>query len=82
MPDFELVSAYVPTGDQPQAIEALAAGVENGELSLTDMGSPHGTFVSPGSRLSDGQTIRLRPGEAFWLGGQAQTFVVAERRPG
>ena len=59
-----------------------AVWVENGELYLKDMGSTHGTFVSPGSRLSGGQTIRLRPGEAFWLGGQAQTFVVAERRPG
>ncbi|MBN1221078.1 MAG: excinuclease ABC subunit UvrB [Anaerolineae bacterium] len=27
MPDFQLVSDYQPTGDQPQAIEALAAGL-------------------------------------------------------
>ena len=27
---FELVSTYKPTGDQPQAIEKLAFGVENG----------------------------------------------------
>ncbi len=30
MPEFEVVSAYQPAGDQPQAIEALAAGIENG----------------------------------------------------
>ena len=30
MPDFELVSAYVPTGDQPQAIEKLTEGVRDG----------------------------------------------------
>ncbi len=30
MPRFEVVSEYQPAGDQPQAIEALAAGIENG----------------------------------------------------
>ena len=30
MPDFELVSAYAPTGDQPQAIEKLSEGVKDG----------------------------------------------------
>ncbi len=30
MDRFELVSPYAPTGDQPEAIEKLAAGIENG----------------------------------------------------
>ena len=30
MPDFEVVSPYEPSGDQPEAIDALAQGVENG----------------------------------------------------
>jgi len=30
MPKFEVVSEYRPSGDQPQAIEALASGIENG----------------------------------------------------
>ena len=30
MDGFKLVSSYKPTGDQPEAIEALTAGVENG----------------------------------------------------
>ena len=30
MPKFEVVSEYQPSGDQPQAIETLAAGIENG----------------------------------------------------
>ena len=30
MADFELVSAYKPTGDQPQAIEKLTEGVLDG----------------------------------------------------
>ena len=30
MPKFEVVSEYQPSGDQPQAIAALAEGIENG----------------------------------------------------
>lgn len=30
MPKFKVVSPYEPSGDQPQAIEALAAGLDNG----------------------------------------------------
>ena len=30
MPKFQVVSDYQPAGDQPQAIEKLAQGVENG----------------------------------------------------
>jgi len=30
MPDFHVVSPYEPSGDQPEAIEALTRGIENG----------------------------------------------------
>ena len=30
MDHFKLVSQYQPTGDQPEAIDALVAGIENG----------------------------------------------------
>ena len=30
MPAFEVVSSYTPSGDQPQAIEKLARGIEDG----------------------------------------------------
>ena len=30
MPNFEVISEYTPSGDQPEAIAALAAGIENG----------------------------------------------------
>lgn len=36
--DFKLVSEYKPTGDQPQAIEKLVEGVQNGEQSQTLLG--------------------------------------------
>ena len=38
MDQFKLVSDYVPTGDQPQAIEQLAAGVDNGLREQVLMG--------------------------------------------
>ena len=36
--EFKLVSDYKPTGDQPQAIDALVAGVEAGERAQTLIG--------------------------------------------
>ena len=45
MPKFEVVSPYQPSGDQPEAIDALAAGIENGLkeqvlLGVTGSGGP------------------------------------------
>src|SRR5688572_10395570 len=36
--DFTLTSEYVPTGDQPKAIEQLVSGLENGEANQTLLG--------------------------------------------
>jgi excinuclease ABC subunit B len=36
--DFKLTSEYVPTGDQPRAIEQLVKGLENGEAHQTLLG--------------------------------------------
>ena len=36
--DFELVSSYKPTGDQPEAIEALAQGIREGVPYQTLLG--------------------------------------------
>ena len=38
MPEFKVVSDYRPAGDQPQAIDALAAGIENGLDEQTLLG--------------------------------------------
>ncbi len=38
MDKFELVSSYKPTGDQPEAIEALATGVLRGDKAQTLLG--------------------------------------------
>ena len=38
MPDFHVVSSYVPSGDQPEAIDALADGLERGISEQTLLG--------------------------------------------
>ena len=38
MDKFKLVSKYKPTGDQPDAIDALCRGIENGDKAQTLMG--------------------------------------------
>ena len=38
MPPFQVVSTFAPAGDQPSAIEALAAGVERGDRFQTLLG--------------------------------------------
>ncbi len=38
MPKFEVISEYTPSGDQPQAIDLLAAGIENGLNEQTLLG--------------------------------------------
>ncbi|HYM14029.1 MAG TPA: excinuclease ABC subunit UvrB [Dehalococcoidia bacterium] len=38
MPDFRIVSDFQPTGDQPQAIEQLTAGLQRGDRAQTLLG--------------------------------------------
>ena len=38
MPDFEIASDFVPTGDQPQAIDKMVAGIERGLKHQTLLG--------------------------------------------
>src|SRR6266568_1665968 len=39
MPDFQVVSDFVPTGDQPQAIEKLVEGINNKYRHQTLLGA-------------------------------------------
>ena len=38
LPEFKVVSDYTPAGDQPEAIEALAMGLDNGLDEQTLLG--------------------------------------------
>jgi excinuclease ABC subunit B len=52
VPDFELVAEFQPTGDQPQAIEKLTAGLARGERFQTLMGA-----TGTGKTFTIAQTI-------------------------
>ena len=57
MPDFQVVSEYTPSGDQPQAIEALANGLDLGldEQTLLGVTGSGKTFtMAKSSRRSSG----------------------------
>ena len=69
---FNLVSSYAPTGDQPQAIEALAQGVQSGMpcqvlLGVTEDGGLRRCFsrelLAPAGELRRG-VLRPCGGEA------------------
>ena len=51
MPALEVVSDLAPAGDQPQAIEALAAGIERGDQFQTLLG-----ITGLGQELHDRRT--------------------------
>ena len=48
----------------------------SGVFVLTDAGSTYGTFHEKGMKLSQGQSINLRPGERFYLANQKNMFEV------
>lgn len=53
MPEFKVVSEYTPSGDQPEAIAALASGIENGldEQTLLGVTGSGKTFRELGDSL-------------------------------
>lgn len=49
---------------------------QNGLFILTDAGSTYGTFHEKGMKLTQGQSITLRPGERFYLATRSNMFEV------
>lgn len=49
---------------------------QNGLFVLTDAGSTYGTFHEKGMKLTQGQSITLRPGERFYLATRSNMFEV------
>lgn len=43
---------------------------------LEDLGSTHGTFLAPKERLRPGQPRPCKPGQVFYLGKRAQSFMI------
>lgn len=53
--------------------------LNNGTLTLQDLGSTYGTFVNGGQRLAANQPIELRVGDRFSLGSDREEFVITPR---
>ena len=63
---FKVVAPFEPMGDQPQAVEDLAAGIENGQEAQVLLGA---TSCAVGALLYLGYGTDLRAsGCAFWAG--------------
>ena len=45
MGKFKVVSEYTPSGDQPQAIDTLASGIENGLRDQVLLGVTDGFYI-------------------------------------
>ena len=93
MDHFELVSEYRATGDQPQAIEQLSAGLENGLQELSTYGLLKNTGSTEVRMMMDHlemdgylqtgqehQTLRLTPkaGQVLYHGKTVQILVRKE----
>lgn len=46
------------------------------QVTLTDLGSSYGTFLSGGKRLTPNQPVTLRMGDHFYLGSEKESFVI------
>ena len=75
MPKFEVVSEYTPSGDQPEAIEALSNGIEMG---LDEQDPPGGHRL--GQDLHHGQDHREGPAPHPGAGPQQDAGRPAVRR--
>lgn len=50
--------------------------LSNGQVTLTDLGSSYGTFLSGGQKLVPNQPVTLRVGGSFYLGSEKESFVI------
>ena len=52
------------------------------QVTLTDLGSSYGTFLSGGKRLTPNQPVTLRMGDRFYLGSEKESFVITGKGGG
>lgn len=50
--------------------------LSSGQVTLTDLGSSYGTFLSGGQKLVPNQPVTLRVGGSFYLGSEKESFVI------
>lgn len=49
---------------------------ENGQFTITDLGSSYGTFLSNGMKLTPNTPVNLRSGDSFYVGDKANILKV------
>ena len=74
--DFELVSSYKPTGDQPEAIEALAQGIREGVPYQTLLG-----VTGSGKTFTVANVIERVRRPALILSHKPKSALVSEGMP-
>lgn len=57
-----------------------AVWYKHGKIFLQDLGSKHGTYILPGTRLQSNQSIEVKVGDGFYLGSTQESFVITERQ--
>ena len=66
---FHLQAPFQPTGDQPQAIEALVQGIEEGDSAQTLLGEHHRTvqppYIDSGAQQNAGKPDLYRDAQLF-----------------
>lgn len=75
----ELCNVVFPAGTAGVSGKHCQVWFDGGKLYVSDLGSSHGTFIAPGSRLSANQPMEIKPGDTFWLGSKNETIVLAQK---
>lgn len=68
-----------PAGAQGVSGVHCMLSLSGGNLYLKDLGSTYGTFLGDGRRLAANESIQLKMGDRFWLGSEAECFVITGR---
>lgn len=65
-----------PDGTPGISHRHCVVALSGGQLTLTDLGSSYGTFLSGGRKLAPNQPVPLRVGDRFYLGSEQESFVI------
>ena len=75
----ELCNVVFP-GTPGVSAKHCAVWYKHGKIFLQDLGSSHGTYLLPGTRLSSNHAMEIKVGDGFYLGSSQESFVITERR--
>ena len=70
-------NVVVPNGTPGVSGKHCEVFFQNGSVYIKDAGSSHGTFTGSGQRVTG--AVALKDGDRFWLGSEAQQFVISRK---